>query len=180
MPLIQESRVIPGVKLVALRPHGDERGRFTEIFRKEWFPERAWAAVQSNRSDSAGGVLRGLHYHFRQVDYWYLARGRIRAGLADLRAGRATFGAHELIELSEGQPMGLFIPVGVAHGFLALAESSLLYVVDNYYDGDDEHGVAWNDPELGVAWGCADPIVSPRDLANPYLRDIPAEKLPRD
>ena len=85
MPTITEFSAIPGVLLVELRPFADERGRFTETFRKEWFPQRAWSNVQSNRSDSRAGVLRGLHYHFHQVDYWYLAAGRIRVGLADLR-----------------------------------------------------------------------------------------------
>ena len=84
MTEIVESGHIAGLKIARLTAFGDERGRFLETFRKDWFPERSWEIVQTNRSDSRAGVLRGLHYHFQQVDYWYVPRGRIRVGLADL------------------------------------------------------------------------------------------------
>ena len=85
VPDIGESTVVNDVLLVNLRSHSDDRGRFTEIFRKEWFPGIDWTIIQSNRSDSQAGVLRGLHYHHKQVDYWYVVKGSIRAGLVDLR-----------------------------------------------------------------------------------------------
>ncbi len=163
---------IQGVKLVVLRSFSDERGRFLETFRKDWFPERSWTIVQTNRSDSQAGVLRGLHYHFQQVDYWYVARGQVRVGLADLRQGSATCGASAVVELGEQHECGLLIPNGVAHGFYALTAATLTYLVDNYYDGQDEHGVAWNDPTLAVPWGITDPILSARDRANPRLSEI--------
>ena len=80
MPDIRESAVIAGVQIVELRPFSDPRGRFIETFRKEWFPQRSWDVIQTNRSDSKANVLRGLHYHYEQVDYWYVANGRLRAG----------------------------------------------------------------------------------------------------
>jgi dTDP-4-dehydrorhamnose 3,5-epimerase len=169
---------IAGVKLVRLNVLSDERGRFLETFRQEWFPERTWERVQTNRSDSRAGVLRGLHYHFHQVDYWYAARGRIRVGLADLRKNSPTFGASETIELGDHNECGLYIPSGVAHGFYALTDATLTYLVDNYYDGSDEFGVAWDDPDLAVPWNVSAPIVSTRDRNNPRLRDIPAEQRP--
>jgi dTDP-4-dehydrorhamnose 3,5-epimerase len=178
MPEIRESKTIQGVQLVSLRPHEDERGRFVEIFRMSWFPQRPWSAVQSNRSQSEAGVLRGLHYHHRQVDYWFVDRGRIRVGLVDLRRSSPSFRRAEAIELDELDFTGLYIPVGVAHGFVALSSATLIYVVDNYYDGADELGVAWNDPALGLDWGVTEPIVSPRDRANPMLVDIPASAMP--
>lgn len=178
MAEIIESSRIAGVKLVRLKPLSDERGRFLETFRKEWFPERTWERVQTNRSDSMAGVLRGLHYHFHQVDYWYVARGRIRVGLADLRRNSPTFGASEIIELGEHNECGLYIPSGVAHGFYALTDATLTYLVDNYYDGSDEFGVAWDDPELAVPWNVTEPLMSLRDRNNPRLRDIPAEQRP--
>lgn len=178
MPRIEESTLIKGVQIVILKPFADDRGRFTETFRKEWFPQRSWEVVQTNRSDSRAGVLRGLHYHFRQVDYWYLVAGKIRAGLCDLRRGSPTYGAAQMIEMDADNPTGIFIPIGVAHGFLTLTEATLTYVVDNYYDGDDEHGVAWNDPDIGLPWGVERPLISPRDAANPFLKDIPPGKLP--
>jgi dTDP-4-dehydrorhamnose 3,5-epimerase len=178
MPEILESARIAGVKRVRLPAFADERGRFVETFRKEWFPERSWARVQTNRSDSRAGVLRGLHYHFQQVDYWYVPSGRMRVGLADLRRSSPTSRCSEVIELDGDNPFGLFIPSGVAHGFLALTDVTLTYLVDNYYDGADELGVAWDDPDLAVAWGVTDPLLSPRDRANPRLNDIAPARLP--
>lgn len=179
MPHINESSIIKDVQIVTLKPFADERGRFMETFRKEWFPQRSWEIIQSNRSDSKAGVLRGLHYHFNQVDYWYVANGSIRAGLADLRPDSSTYGAVETIEMGDANQIGLFIPIGVAHGFFTLTEATLTYIVDNYYDGADEYGVVWNDPDLAVPWDARSPIVSARDAANPLLRDIPAESLPK-
>ncbi|HAJ36429.1 MAG TPA: dTDP-4-dehydrorhamnose 3,5-epimerase [Chloroflexi bacterium] len=169
---------IDGVKIVRLKAFSDERGRFLETFRKDWFPERSWEIVQTNRSDSRAGVLRGLHYHFRQVDYWYVPHGRIRVGLADLRRASPTVGASQVIEIGDGLDLGVFIPPGVAHGFYALTDATLTYLVDNYYDGTDEFGVAWDDPELAVPWDAAAPVLSGRDRANPRLANIPAAHRP--
>jgi dTDP-4-dehydrorhamnose 3,5-epimerase len=179
MSHIQESTVIKDVYIATLKPYADVRGRFMETFRKEWFPQRSWDIIQTNRSDSKAGVLRGLHYHFQQVDYWYVIAGKIRAGLYDLRPDSPTYGAAQTIEMGEENQLGVFIPVGVAHGFVALTDVTLIYVVDNYYSGDDEFGIAWNDPALGLAWGVESPIISARDAANPRLADIPPDKLPR-
>lgn len=178
MPIIEESTQIQGVFLARLKAHEDDRGRFWETFRKEWFPHRSWAILQTNRSDSKQNVLRGLHYHHKQVDYWYVVNGKIRAGLADLRPHSPTWLATQTVEMSAENNLGLFIPVGVAHGFLALENSTLIYVVDNYYDGDDEFGIAWNDPNLKINWAVSNPILSPRDQKNPTLEDIPPHHLP--
>lgn len=179
MPFITESTQIPGILTVELTPYADSRGRFTETFRKEWFPQRSWQAVQSNRSDSKAGVLRGLHYHFNQVDYWYVLSGRIRAGLADLRRSSPTYRCTTTIDLDASESRALFIPVGVAHGFLALTDVTLIYIVDNYYDGDDEFGLAWDDPDVVVPWNVTSPpILSERDRANPPFRQITEDRLP--
>ncbi len=179
MSLLTESTLISGVINVQLHPFTDERGRFTELFRKEWFPQREWTNIQSNRSESRAGVLRGLHYHFNQVDYWYVVSGRIRVGLADLRRSSASYRVTETIDLDAADNRGLFIPVGVAHGFLALTDVTLIYTVDNYYDGRDEFGLAWNDPALIVPWNFnSEPTLSDRDLGNPLFNAIPTESLP--
>ena len=179
MPIITESERIQGLYLVQLDVFQDDRGRFSELFRKEWFPQQAWSIVQSNRSESAPGVLRGLHYHHHQVDYWHLVNGSIRAGLVDLRTTSPTRGAAQTIDIHWDDGVGLFIPIGVAHGFLSLAQSTLIYIVNRYYDGSDEYGVAWNDPEINLDWGEATPILSERDRKNPLLATIPPEKIPR-
>lgn len=179
MPLITESDRIPGVLHTQLHPFADERGRFTEVFRKEWFPQREWTNIQSNRSESKAGVLRGLHYHFNQVDYWYLLSGRIRVGLVDLRRSSPRFQSTLTIDLDAAENSGLFIPIGVAHGFVALTDVTLMYIVDNYYDGADEYGLAWDDPDVRVDWDLdITPVLSGRDASNPFFAAIPLNSLP--
>ena len=169
-----------GVRFADLSIFGDERGYFLETFRKEWFPERSWEIMQTNCSFSHAGVLRGLHYHRHQIDYWFVPKGRIRVGLADVRPMSPTFQASQVVEIGEENPVGIFIPCGVAHGFYALTDAMLTYVVDNYYDGNDELGVAWNDPALAVAWQVDQPTLSERDRQNPLLVDIPTDQLVSD
>lgn len=179
MDFIRNSENITGVQIVRLKPYADNRGRFMETFRKEWFPQRTWEIIQCNRSDSKQGVLRGLHYHHYQVDYWYVPNGRLRAGLVDIRPGSATYLGTEIVEMGDHNEVGLFIPVGVAHGFFALTDVTLTYTVDNYFNGGvDENGVAWNDPQFRLDWGTANPILSDRDLHNKLLKDIQRADLP--
>lgn len=179
MPPIHESTHIQDVFTVDLRAFGDERGRFMETFRKEWFPQRTWDIVQMNCSESIGGVVRGLHYHFKQVDYWCLIHGRIRAALVDIRPDSPTFKATQTIDMDSDQRIGLFIPIGVAHGFASLSERiTLTYIVDNYYNSQDEFGIAWNDPDLKLDWGLNDPTISGRDAQNPPLSQISTAHLP--
>lgn len=181
MTHIEESQIISGVYLAHLTAFSDERGRFLETFRKEWFPQRSWEKIQMNRSESKANVLRGLHYHFNQVDYWYVHSGEIRVGLVDLRPLSPTYMTAQTLDIEGGNGVGIFIPVGVAHGFLALTDAVHTYVVDNYYDGGkDEFGVAWNDPDLGLDWKISEPpLISKRDASNLRLRDIPVEQLPK-
>lgn len=179
MPQPQESPLVKDVFTVQLKTFADERGFFVETFRKEWFPQRSWDAVQTNRSETRAGGLRGLHFHRHQVDYWYVPRGTIRVGLCDLRPASPTYKACQVLDIGDDNQLGIFIPTGVAHGFLALTDATLTYVVDNYYDGRDEFGVAWDDPDLNIPWEAKNPIVSARDLQNPRLRDIPPANLPK-
>lgn len=150
-----------------------------ETFRKEWFPDRTWEILQSNRSHSVAGVLRGLHYHHHQVDYWQLMEGKMRVALADLRPTSPTYLATETIDIDAATPQGLYIPVGVAHGFYAQTAMTLLYLVDNYYNGQDELGIAWNDPTLNIDWGVENPVLSERDAKNPFLQDVPTAIRPQ-
>ncbi len=171
---------IRGVQTVSLQPFGDDRGRFMETFRVEWFPQVSWERLQCNRSDSSAGVLRGLHYHFKQVDYWLAIRGRIRVGLVDLRRSSPTYLRSASLDMGEDNALGLFIPEGVAHGFAALTDCTLMYIVNNYYDGGaDEFGIAWDDPGADIDWGIAKPALSQRDQNNPLIADIPPEAQPQ-
>ncbi len=164
--------------MVELDLHPDSRGSFVEIWRQEWLPDRP-EMVQANHSEKVAGSLVGLHYHLRQADYWYVASGEARVILYDLRAGSATSGAAELLDLGDSRRLGLYIPPGVAHGFAARSPLVLWYLVDRYYDPGDEHGVAWDDPQLALDWGVADPVLSQRDQRNPRLSEIPPGLLPR-
>ena len=169
MPELIPSVTIDDVLVVRPDVHGDERGRFVETYRRSWFP-LGREMVQGNRSEKQAGAVVGLHYHLHQADYWYLLRGRARVVLHDLRVGSATDGATEVIELDGDIDQGVFIPPGVAHGFAALTDLLLCYLVDSYYNDADELGLAWDDPAVGADWGITDPILSARDTHNP-LRD---------
>ena len=165
-------RAIEGVEYRKLDLHPDARGRFVEIVRAADHPH---AYLQSNHSRSKAGALRGLHYHLHQADLWYVVVGRIQVGLVDLRV-RSDSPLSTTVILEEDDPATLFIPPGVAHGFLALTDVDLIYWVTQEYDAQDEFGIAWDDPALGLEWEIKDPIISDRDANNPGLRweQIPA------
>jgi dTDP-4-dehydrorhamnose 3,5-epimerase len=113
------------------------------------------------------------------VDYWYVISGTIRVGLADLRRSSKAYRCTATIDLDWAGSQSLYIPTGVAHGFLALTDVTLMYIVDNYFDGSDEFGLMWNDPDIPVDWKTTHtPSLSGRDARNPRFRDIPASSLP--
>jgi dTDP-4-dehydrorhamnose 3,5-epimerase len=163
---------IAGVYLVPLTTHPDDRGSFTEDYRRAWIPEMR-EMVQGNISISRASVIRGLHFHRAQADWWCFYRGRAMVGLYDLRTGSPTEGRKGEIGIDTAEALqGLYIPRGVAHGFCAETDVMLHYMVDNYYTGHDEFGVAWDDPDIGISWPVTDPILSDRDLSNPRLTEI--------
>lgn len=163
---------IEGARLVPLAPHADPRGSLTELYRRQWIPGSR-EVVQANFSVSEAGVLRGLHFHRNQDDYWCVLGGTAFVGLFDLRRGSPTEGRKaEARIVAELERSGLFIPRGVAHGFYAETPVQLLYLVDRYFDPEDELGLAWDDPEVGIDWPGRDPILSDRDRANPSLTDV--------
>lgn len=194
---------IGGVRYGVIERHADERGSFRELWRAAAFADIPMTAAgahepgtsgdglrfaQANLSTSAAGVLRGLHLHRRQLDHWVVADGRAFVALVDVRsllggvAGRAS-GADPAetpaVETRVLEPDDtVTIPVGVAHGFLALEPLTLAYFVTNAYDGSDELGFAWDDPAVGVPWPAlattpdGRPILSGRDAANPSLTEL--------
>jgi dTDP-4-dehydrorhamnose 3,5-epimerase len=190
---------LPGVRYGQLTSHGDARGAFTELWRASSLGGAAGPGatagpsttagpfVQANLSTSSAGVLRGLHLHRRQLDYWVVVGGRAFVALVDARAhiGGSTPAAPPAVETRELRPNGwVVIPAGVAHGFLALDALQLLYLVTNEYDGSDELGFAWDDPAVGVPWPAVtstpdgQPIVSGRDSSNPSLSELVARLRP--
>jgi dTDP-4-dehydrorhamnose 3,5-epimerase len=180
MATVVESDVITGVYIVDPVIHGDERGIFIETYRREWIPN-AREMIQANRGDRQQGAIVGLHYHLHQADYWYVPYGTARVVLHDLRVGSPTDGATLMLDLGEVEPphRGVFIPPGVAHGFAALTDMTITYLVDGYYNPDDELGVAWDDPEVAADWGVKEPTLSTRDQKNPRRAEIDDHLRPR-
>ncbi len=181
------SSSIPGVAWGAVVRHGDVRGSFRELWRasacgpldvaRTGLPDAAF--VQANLSTSAPGVLRGLHFHRRQLDHWVVASGRALVALVDVRPLVAGTADRPLVEVRELAADGtVTIPTGVAHGFLALEPLELVYLVTNEFDGSDELGFAWDDRLAAVPWpavaGTPDgrPILSDRDRSNPSLPEL--------
>jgi dTDP-4-dehydrorhamnose 3,5-epimerase len=177
MPTVTESSQIAGVYVVEPTIHGDQRGLFIETYRREWIPG-AREMIQSNRANRQQGALVGLHYHLHQSDYWYIPFGTARVVLHDLREGGPTDGATHSLDLSGENHIGVYIPPGVAHGFAALTDMVITYLVDGYYNAADELGVAWDDPAIGADWGVVEPILSERDQTNPMRADLPSNRRP--
>jgi dTDP-4-dehydrorhamnose 3,5-epimerase len=182
---------LPGVRFGAIARHGDSRGAFRELWRASSFPvltpgetgdpiDAEPRFVQVNLSSSAVGVLRGLHYHRRQLDYWVVGSGRAFVALVDVRPVVDDRGAAVVETRELAADDWVVIPTGVAHGFLALEPLELVYLVTHEFDGSDELGFAWDDPAVGVPWPSVDatpdgvPILSDRDRSNPSLADLVA------
>jgi dTDP-4-dehydrorhamnose 3,5-epimerase len=165
---------IDGVKLIKLKVFGDSRGSFYEAFRASWVDDRRrW--VQWNVSTSVANVVRGLHFHKLQTDYWLVPTGKVQVALVDLRSGSPTQRTARCVMLEGGDPHGLCIPPGVLHGYRILETATVMYLVDVEYNGQDEYGVRWDDPALGLPahwYQGAEPTLSPRDAAAPMLADL--------
>jgi dTDP-4-dehydrorhamnose 3,5-epimerase len=176
MAEVTESDVIAGVFVVEPQVFGDDRGFFVETYRRQWFP-LGREMVQGNRADRQRGAVVGLHYHLHQADYWYVPFGTARMVLHDLREGGPTNGATMWLDLSGTNHLGVFIPPGVAHGFSALTDMTITYLVDGYYNPADELGVAWDDPAIGADWGVTDAVLSARP-GQPAPRRDPRRRPP--
>jgi dTDP-4-dehydrorhamnose 3,5-epimerase len=187
--LARPPSALPGVRYGAIARHADSRGAFRELWRASSFPALTPAEtgapdgsetrfVQANLSSSAAGVLRGLHYHRRQLDYWIVASGRAFVALVDVRPVAARTGPARVETRELAADEWVVIPAGVAHGFLAIEPLEMLYLVTNEYDGADELGFAWDDPAVDVPWPSIGatpdgrPILSERDQSNPTLAEL--------
>jgi len=195
------SSTIPGVVFVDHdQPRRDQRGSFSEVVRASAVGSQPF--VQQNVSESSPGVLRGIHYHFRQADLWCFERGAAAVVLVDLRGGRVG-GVESFIASPspDGRSQLIYIPEGVGHGFRAgPAGARLRYLVTREYDeaDPDEHGLRWNDPEVvtasdhedadalwwgagwdNPAWSAGSPILSGRDAEAPFFAAFHRDMLDR-
>lgn len=172
---ITSLELLPGLKLVELVVHGDQRGFFIERYNETKFKEAGLPHhfVQDNHSRSAPGVLRGLHY---QVDPTQgklvgVTRGRVWDVAVDIRPQSPTYGKSVGVELSGENGRMLWIPSGFAHGFCVLGNdfADMLYKVDGLYNSKGEGGIHWADPDLNIQWPPGDRIVSERDQKLPLF-----------
>jgi dTDP-4-dehydrorhamnose 3,5-epimerase len=171
-----------GLVLVEPQVHGDERGFMLESFAYEEWAELGVDVefVQHNHSRSTRGTLRGIHFQTApgQAKLVRCARGAIVDVAVDLRRDSGTYGRWEAHVLDDEKHHQLFVPVGFGHGFVVLSEvADVCYQVSSLYDPATEAGIAWDDPEVGVDWQVADPLLSKRDKAAPRLAEI-ADQLP--
>ena len=148
---------IEGLCVVTPTIHGDDRGYFMETYSQRDMEEEGISVVfvQDNQSRSVKGVLRGLHFQkkFPQTKLVRVIKGAVFDVAVDLRAGSETYGKWYGIELSEENKKQFLIPKGFAHGFLVLSDiAEFCYKCDDFYHPNDEGGLAWNDPEIGIKW----------------------------
>jgi dTDP-4-dehydrorhamnose 3,5-epimerase len=170
------STALPGVKIIEPKVFGDARGFFVETFHTERYANEVGIAhtfVQDNQSRSRRGVLRGLHAqkHYPQGKLVRVSFGAIFDVAVDIDPHSATFGTWVGAELSDENQRQMWIPPGYAHGFLVLSEvADFQYKCTEFYHPEDEIGVIWNDPDIGIEWPIDTPVVSERDARLPRLR----------
>lgn len=174
---------IEGVVIVDVKSYGDDRGYFMETYKRPDFVAGGIDVefVQDNQSSSTKGVLRGLHF---QIDHPQSKLVRVVSGevfdvAVDLRPGSATYGKWEGVVLSAENRRQFFVPRGFAHGFLVLSDvAEFCYKCDDVYHPNDEGGLMWNDPEIGIAWPIPEGmelVLSEKDQAHPTLAMLAAE-----
>jgi len=174
---------IPGLIVLEPTMHGDSRGWFQETYRKNVLADLGVMDnfVQDNHSRSAKGVLRGLHFQVGdhpQAKLVRCVRGAIIDVAVDLRRGSPTYGNWEAWQLDDERGLQMYIPLGLAHGFVVLSDvADVVYRCSDYYDPAGDSGIRFDDPDIGVEWPGAPHSVSDRDATAPLLADI-ADQLP--
>jgi dTDP-4-dehydrorhamnose 3,5-epimerase len=168
---------LPDVILVEPDVHRDQRGFFLETYHARKYAEGGVPGpfVQDNHSRSVQGTLRGLHAQ-REHPQGKLVRaveGEMFDVAVDIRPSSPTFGRWVGVRLSGENFRQLYIPPGFAHGFCVLSEVvHVEYKCTDFYRPEDEIGIAWDDPEIGITWPLSEPVISAKDRALPRLRDL--------
>jgi dTDP-4-dehydrorhamnose 3,5-epimerase len=153
-----EEIFIKGAFVLTPKVFGDSRGYFFETFRKQEFEENIGVVdfIQDNESKSSAGVLRGLHFQtgeYAQAKLVRVIKGAVLDVIVDIRPGSPTFGKYFSIELTGENKLQLFLPRGMAHGFVVLENDTVFsYKVDNVYSPENEGGILYNDPNLAIDW----------------------------
>lgn len=171
-----EETPLSGLVVIHPQVFGDERGFFMETFSQPKFQALGISPefLQDNHSRSCKGTLRGLHFQSSpgQAKLVRCVRGAVWDVAVDIRPASPTFGKWHAVELTEENHAMFFVPVGFAHGFCVLTDSAdFVYKVSSVYNPKTECGIAWDDPEIGIAWPISSPLLSERDKNNPGLRE---------
>lgn len=168
---------LQGASILEPVVHGDNRGFFMESYNEEIMNKLGvnYNFIQDNQSLSAEvGVLRGLHYQLNPKAQTKLIRvltGAIYDVIVDIRRNSPTFGQWVGVILSEYNKRQLLVPKGFAHGFCTLVPNTqVLYKVDEYYSPENDRGILWNDPALGIDWPTSSPVLSDKDQRHPVLK----------
>jgi dTDP-4-dehydrorhamnose 3,5-epimerase len=175
---------LPEVLLIQPDVHRDDRGFFVETYHVERYAETAGIDrpfVQDNHSRSVRGTLRGLHAQIArpQGKLIRVSRGEVFDVAVDIRHGSPTFGRHVGVLLTAEGFEQLWVPEGFAHGFCVVSETAdLQYKCTDVYDPTSEVTIAWDDPEIGIAWPVESPLLSGKDQAGMRLADCPRQNLP--
>ncbi len=175
---------LPGVIVIEPEVFGDNRGWFIETWSQSRYADAGISKtfVQDNVSLSGRGILRGLHFQNpkAQDKLVQVLSGEVFDVAVDIRVGSPTLGQWVGQQLSVENHRQMYIPAGFAHGFCVLSQTAIFsYKCTDYYSSSAEMGIIWNDPDIGIDWPIDAPTLSQKDIANPRLKDIPAEKLPR-
>ena len=174
---------LPGVCIIEPQVFEDARGYFFESYRRDKFATLGIDAVfvQENQSLTRRGVLRGLHYQLQhpQAKLCRVIAGEVLDVAVDIRVGSPTFGRWVGVILSAQNRRQIFVPRGFAHGFIVRSKTAeFIYKCDDIYHPEDECGVLWSDPAIGIDWGSDNPQLAPRDAAYATLTNIAPERLP--
>lgn len=168
---------IEGVVIIEPKTFGDNRGYFMETYNKNEFVENGITEefVQDNESFSTKDVLRGLHFQkqYPQGKLVRVVEGTVYDVAVDLRKDSKTYGKYVGVELSAENKKEFFIPKGFAHGFCVLSETAkFVYKCTDVYHPNDEGGLAWDDPDIGINWPIENPILSEKDKIHPRLKEL--------
>ncbi len=183
MTLSVESLAIPAVKIITPKKHGDDRGFFSETYSRKALADAGIDIdfVQDNHAFSAAkGTVRGLHFQTppaAQDKLVRVVRGAILDVAVDLRVGSPTFGRHVAAVISAQAWNQILVPVGFAHGLVTLEPNTeVIYKVSGYYSPENDKGLRWDDPALGIDWPLdgAEPQLSAKDRVQPLLAELPA------
>jgi len=174
---------LPGVVVIKPDVFGDHRGFFLETYHSGLYTAGGAGRefVQDNHSHSIKYTLRGLHYQLKhpQAKLIYVVKGEIFDVAVDIRKGSPTFGKWTGSVLSEDNKEQLFVPEGFAHGFCVLSGTAdVIYKCSDLYTPDDQYGILWSDPEIGIQWNVKEPLLSDKDSKCLKLSEVPEEYLP--